>query len=128
MFKKTLSAIGVLFAFTTVGHAQTAVNVTVNANTTVRTVDERVFGVNSTMWDPAVSTQQTINLVQDAGIRFIRLPGGSNSDTLHWYSNQNVDTKTNLPSFKWVTGFDSSSKLIRNISPQAQAIVTVNYG
>ncbi|MES1195639.1 MAG: hypothetical protein ABUL58_01680, partial [Steroidobacter sp.] len=71
---------------------------------------------------------QTAQMVQQAGIRFIRLPGGSNSDTTHWYSGKNVDATTNLPSFKWVSSFDAASGLIRSITPQAQAIVTVNYG
>lgn len=121
MFKK-LPGVLILSLVVVAVHAQVAVNV--DANTTVRTVDERVFGVNSTMWDPALGSAQTAQLVQDAGIRFIRLPGGSDSDTTHWYSNQNVYPS----SFKWVSGFDAASGLIRSITPQAQAIVTVNYG
>ena len=121
MFKKLLSILVLACAAVAV-HAQVAVSV--DASSTVRTVDERVFGVNSTMWDPSLGSAQTAQLVQQAGIRFIRLPGGSDSDTTHWYSNQNVYPST----FKWVSGFDAASGLIRSITPQAQAIVTVNYG
>jgi len=49
------------------------VNLTVNANQTVRTVDERVFGVNAVMWDGKAGSDQTISMVQNAGIRAIRV-------------------------------------------------------
>lgn len=125
MFKKQIVIASSLLLSCISVLAQTSVNVNVNAGTTVRTVDERVFGVNSVMWDPKLGAAQTAQLVQQAGIRFIRLPGGSNSDITHWYSNIDIDTTT---PFKWVSGFDAASGLIRSITPQAQAIVTVNYG
>ena len=50
--------------------------IAVDATKTVRTVDERVFGANSVMWDSQAPTDQTISLVQAAGIRTIRIPGG----------------------------------------------------
>ena len=126
--KYLLSACFLLASWST---AFAQVNVTVNTAATVRTVDERVFGVNSVIWDQAASLEyspanltKTIQLVQDAGIRAIRLPGGSNSDEYHWYENKFYNNQA----FHSPSGFNSSSTLIRNITPQAQAMVTVNYG
>ena len=42
--------------------AQTA-NVTINAGTPVQTVDDRLFGANSTLWDSALGTPQTQSLL-----------------------------------------------------------------
>ncbi len=100
--------------------AQT-VNLTVNATQTVRTVDERVFGVNSVIWDGQASTAQTISMVQAAGIRTIRVPGGSLSDDYHWRVNTS-DANT----WNWPTSFNGFINLIT--SANTQAVVTVNYG
>src|ERR1700712_2853446 len=70
--------------------AKAQVNLTVNATQTIRTVDERVFGVNAVIWDPQASSAQTIAMVQNAGIRTIRVPGGSLSDEYHWRINKNL--------------------------------------
>ena len=100
--------------------AQTA-NLTVDAAQNVRTVDERVFGVNSVIWDAEASKPQTISLVQAAGIRTIRVPGGSLSDEYHWRINKALSN-----TWTWATGFDGFIKLIKGVD--AQAFVTVNYG
>jgi len=98
-----------------------AVNLTVNASSSVRTVDERLFGVNAVMWDPQASTANTIALVQAAGVRIIRIPGGSNSDEYNWTTNRNL---TN--SFTWSTGVDGFTRLITGVG--TKAFVTTNYG
>ncbi len=98
--------------------APAAVNVGVNASQTIRVVDERVFGVNAVTWDPQTAAPQTIALLQDAGIRAIRIPGGSASDGYNWAS------PGNQAGGGW--GFNDFSRLISGIN--AQAFVTVNYG
>src|SRR5690349_18243082 len=100
--------------------AQTA-NVTVNSGTAVQTVDDRLFGANSTIWDSALGTPQTQALIQAAGIRAIRLPGGSLSDEYHWRINKNRDN-----AWIWSSGFNVSSALASSL--QAHAMITVNYG
>ena len=97
------------------------VNLTVNANQTIRTVDERVFGVNAVMWDPQAGSAQTITMVQNAGIRTIRVPGGSLSDEYHWRVN-----KALANTWTWATGFNGFINLIT--SAGVQPMVTVNYG
>src|SRR4051812_43969765 len=97
------------------------VAVAVDAGKTVRTVDERVFGLNATLWDPEAGSNQTVTLVQAAGVRAIRIPGGSLSDEYHWRTNTNL---TNT--WTWASGFDKFANLITGSN--AQACVTVNYG
>src|SRR5216110_2806202 len=105
--------------------AQTA-NVTVDATTPGRLVDDRLFGANSTAWDSALGTAQTLSLLQAAGLRAIRLPGGSLSDEYHWRTNTNLDHATIAQPWSWAAGFDKSSALV--VALGAQAMVTVNYG
>lgn len=97
------------------------ISLAVDANQTVRTVDERVFGVNAVMWDGQTGTSQTLSLLQAAGVRAIRIPGGSASDEYHWNVNKSL---TNT--FTWAAGFDKFSNLITGLN--SQAFVTVNYG
>src|SRR6476659_2479192 len=100
--------------------------VTVNASNTVSTVDDRHFGANSTIWDGALGTPQTQSLLQAAGIRAIRLPGGSLSDEYHWRTNTNLDHATIAQPWTWASGFDKSSSLVTGLN--AHAMITVNYG
>ena len=115
------------------GALRSQVNVGVDATQTVRTVDERVFGVNSVMWDGNTGSAQTVSMVQAAGIRMIRMPGGSNSDTYHWRVNKSEGAVTNgvLNTWSWkdangVTGFNAFINLFTSTS--AQPMITVNYG
>src|ERR1035437_4184960 len=103
-----------------IGRAQT-VSLTVNASQIIRTVDERVFGLNAVMWDGLTSSDQTISLLSAAGVRMIRLPGGSASDEYHWRTNTQLAN-----TWTWSAGFDSFAKLVTGLN--AQALVTVNYG
>src|SRR4051812_17165245 len=88
----------IILIFSVTTRAQ--VNLAVNANQSIRTVDERVFGVNSVIWDGQASTAQTITLVQNAGIRTIRVPGGSLSDEYHWRINKSLAN-----TWTWATAF-----------------------
>src|SRR5512135_1105173 len=75
--------------------AQT-VAIAVDASQTVRTVDQRLFGVNLVMWDHLGDTDdtiaQTVTLMQQGGVTCLRIPGGSLSDT--WLWNENVSYAT----------------------------------
>lgn len=112
-----------------------AVSVSVNAGSAIRTVDERVFGVNAVIWDPAVvgdpkivGDTQTITLLKAADLRAIRVPGGSLSDEYHWRLNKSIDRSnpTQNNTWAWSSGFDKFITLITGLN--AQAMVTVNYG
>jgi alpha-N-arabinofuranosidase len=104
------------------------VTISVNAASTVRTVDERVFGANSVIWDPEAGSSSTIALLQQAGMRTIRIPGGSLSDVYHWRLNKSIDTQNGnqLNPWVWWSGMHNFANLITGLN--AQAFVTVNYG
>jgi alpha-N-arabinofuranosidase len=97
------------------------VAITVDASQTVRTVDERVFGANSVIWDPQAASTQTISLLQAAGLRTVRVPGGSLSDEYHWAKNTTLAN-----TWTWASHFGSFARLLTGLN--AQAFVTVNYG
>ncbi len=106
-----------------------AVNLSVDATRTVRTVDERVFGVNMVIWDQAGSTAQTISLLQTAGLRTLRFPGGSLSDTYVWSANKSYDTTTGqLNTWSWFTSFPQFCSVVTGLNPPPQAFITANYG
>lgn len=97
------------------------VNLTLNAGQAVRTVDNRVFGVNTAIWDSAFNTSATATLLGAADTRALRFPGGSASDGYHWKTNTS-DSNT----WTWATSFDSFANIARSIN--AQVFITVNYG
>ena len=107
-------------AFAVAGRAQN-VNLAVDATRTVRTVDERVFGVNAVLWDPQTGDATTIALCNSAGIRAIRIPGGGMSDDYHWINHTQAST-----SQTWPEGFNYFAPLIAGTN--CQTFVTVNYG
>ncbi len=134
-FGVVLPALGWL---STDASAQT-VTVGVDATQTVRTVDERVFGVNSVIWDSKANDATTFQFVNAAGIRMIRIPGGSLSDEYHWIENKSIATNqtTNTPildsnnnptlnSWTWSTSFAGFINELLNTN--TRAMVTVNYG
>ena len=100
------------------------VNVSISATQTVRTLNERHFGVNLAMWDnnfdPPNHTT-TISLLQEMGCTLVRMPGGSLSDEYHWASNT---TLTNT--WQWAASFADMVRVATNVG--AQAVITVNYG
>ncbi len=100
--------------------AQT-VNLAIDASQPVRTVDERVFGLNVVIWDPQASSAQTISLLKAIDLRAVRVPGGSLSDEYHWLTNTSLAN-----TWTWATGFDGFANLITSLN--VQAFVTVNYG
>jgi hypothetical protein len=77
-----------------------AVNVTIDASRTVRTVDARHFGRNAAIWDSDFATTNTSNLLTEMGNQALRFPVGSLSDDYHWATNT-TDSNT----WTWATSF-----------------------
>jgi sugar lactone lactonase YvrE len=102
--------------------AQTTVSI--DATKSIRTVDERVFGITALGTDAQAGSSQTIYLVQNAGVRVVRIPGGMINDNYHWLTDSADGTSWMW--WTWPSGFDAFGKLISGID--SQAIVTVNYG
>lgn len=91
------------------------VNVSVNANTTVQTVDPRIFGVNTAIWDSVLNTATTAELLNAIDIQALRFPGGSASDVYHWQTS--LSDRTNFDSFANIA-----------LATGSQVYITVNYG
>ncbi|MHB8522598.1 MAG: alpha-L-arabinofuranosidase [Limisphaerales bacterium] len=101
--------------------APAVVHVSVDASQIVRTVDPRLFGVNTAIWDSQFDTPATISLLRAMDAQVLRFPGGSLSDNYHWASNT-TDSNT----WTWATSFDKFAAVATNV--QAQVVLTVNYG
>jgi hypothetical protein len=97
------------------------VHVTVDAGRVVRTVDERVFGLNATMWDAAFGTPETTALLAAAGTRALRFPGGSLSNEYHWKTNTTLGN-----TWTWATSFDAFAEAATALG--SQVFISVNYG
>ncbi len=91
------------------------VNVSVNANQTVRTVSGRVFGINTGAGDGNLNTPATKAILNDIGNTCLRWPGGSYGDDYHW---------TNEPS----GGSHSTDFIALATNAHSQAFIIVNYG
>ena len=79
----------------------------------MRTVDARIFGVNTATWDSQLTTSATRMLVAAAGVRQLRFPGGSTADDYHWTTSGN----TTFPAFA-----------AQAVALGAQPYLIVNYG
>ena len=100
------------------------VQVSLNTTQTVRTVDARHFGVNLAIWDgyyDSPSNFTTAALLQEMGLRCVRVPGGSGSDEYHWASNTKLSE-----TWQWQASFPEMMRVATNIN--AQVFVTVNHG
>ena len=97
------------------------VHITVDSTRTVRTVDPRIFAVNTAVWDSQVNTDTTRTLLGAARIQALRFPGGSTSDTYHWQTNRSDGN-----SFNWATSFDDFARVA--IPLNVQVFITINYG
>ncbi len=99
--------------------APTPINI--NPAQIVRMADARWFGINTAVWDNYFDTPTTVSELTNAGLQFLRFPGGSLSDDYHWAKNV-TDSNT----WMWATSFTNFAHVATNIG--AQAIITVNYG
>src|SRR6478736_5272580 len=124
---RRLVVVAQLLALPLAALAQSA-TLSVDAAKSVRTVDERIFGLNAVIWDPQAGSAQTIDLLKAAGLRTLRIPGGSLSDEYHWNLNKSInrDVPGQNNSWTWSSGFNQFANLITGIG--GQTYVTVNYG
>jgi hypothetical protein len=97
------------------------VNVTVDATKAVRVVDDRMFGLNTAVWDGAFNDPESLMALQAMDTRVMRFPGGSTSDTYHWATGMSDGNP-----YVWGTSFDNFASTATAIA--SQAVITVNYG
>jgi hypothetical protein len=101
--------------------ASGTVNVTVNADEGLGTIPGTAYGLNSAVWDSQMNVPQVQGLLQQAGVRMLRYPGGSYGDIYDW--------QTNTAPGGYVapgTDFDSFMGTVQKIG--AQPILIANYG
>ena len=94
----------------------------VDASAVVRTVDSRIFGVNTAIYDSQLGTSATASLLTAIGTKALRYPGGSSSDDYDWQ----VDRSVTNNSFQWASPFGTFAPLAFSLG--AQPYITVNYG
>jgi alpha-L-arabinofuranosidase len=95
-----------------------ALTAAINASVTTTTATDNLVGVNLAMWDSYLSTTQTQQMVEAAGLSILRFPGGSASDDYHFNVQDNGGYSSNtIPEF---AEFVSQTNAI--------GIVTVDYG
>jgi alpha-N-arabinofuranosidase len=100
------------------------VQVSVNANQTVRTVSDRIFAINTGAGDGYLNTPATKAILNDIGSTCLRWPGGSYGDEYHW-TNEAWPTGATSPR----TGGSFSKDFIAlATNTQSDAFIIVNYG
>jgi hypothetical protein len=99
------------------------VNVNVNASQPVRTVDNRMFGLNSGVWESSFTSPDNVPLLREIDNKVLRFPGGSLSDEYHWATG--TSTRNGVTS-SYPLSFDTFAAGARDSG--AQVYITVNYG
>lgn len=81
------------------------------------------LGLNTAVWDPLLLNPSTAALIQGAGVKLLRFPGGSTADAYHWQTNTVVTGQGYVDPANTFNAFMGVAK-----RAGAHAIVTVNYG
>ena len=103
------------------------VTVTVNATDVVRTVDDLMIGLNTAVWDNALMSPETLELLKAADVRTLRFPGGSTSNTYDWETNRSYVSGTRtLNNWEWTNDFDDFAQVA--LALKAKVYITANYG
>jgi alpha-L-arabinofuranosidase len=92
------------------------VHVGVNATNSVRTVDSRVFSINTAAWDGYLDTPSTISILTNMNNQALRWPGGSWGDT-YFMTNEPQGWGSRTTNFIHVA-----------TNTHAQVYFIVNYG
>ena len=102
-----------------IGAVPTSVTTSINASAPAQTLSTNLLGVNLAYWDDKLTTSQTQQMVQAAGLDAFRFPGGSASDDYHFNVASNYgDTAANtIPNFV---------QFIQQVN--GVGIVTLDYG
>ncbi|WP_369365563.1 cellulose-binding protein [Streptomyces sp. CG4] len=102
--------------------AAPAVDITVDAGTSLGTVPSTGVGLNTAVYDPNMNDATASSLMKAAGVRQLRFPGGSYADAYHWKTHTLTDGGWVAPG----TDFDHFMATAKRVG--AQPIITANYG
>jgi hypothetical protein len=97
------------------------VRVNVDASRIVRTVDPRLFGINTAIWDGLLDSEPTVSALRELDLQVLRFPGGGIADSYDWKVGTFGPNSGPAP-----TSFANFMHLATNLG--AQVIITVNYG
>jgi hypothetical protein len=118
--------------------AANTANLTVNAGKTLRVVDNRIFGLNTGVYEPYADTygyQQALVQLVAAPTGALRYPGGSVADEFNWqdttivnplYPGSSVPGSTTTSFASWGMDFDQFAQFAELLN--AQVFITANYG
>ena len=98
------------------------IQLSVDAASVIRTIDGRIYGLNTATWDSKLGSTATADFLATTGVQVLRFPGGSGSDDYEWQTNRTVS----LGTFQWASGAATFARVAETRG--AQACVTVNYG
>jgi hypothetical protein len=118
-----LVGLGMATGLATTAHADSSVSVTVHANTSLGTLPATAFGINAAVWDGHLLDANLPGLLQQAGVKVVRYPGGSTADVYHWQTNS---TEPGQSFANPNNTFDAFMGVVQQTG--AQAMITVNYG
>ncbi|MFI1068460.1 cellulose-binding protein [Streptomyces puniciscabiei] len=102
--------------------AAPAVDITVDAGTSLGTVPSTGVGLNTAVYDPDMNDATAASLMKAAGVRQLRFPGGSYADAYHWKTHTLTDGGWVAPG----TDFDHFMATAKKVG--AQPIITADYG
>ena len=80
--------------------------VTVDARQPLRSIDARVFGVNTAVWDPQFDTATTLSLLRESEMQALRFPGGSELKV------QIVSATVDQTFWRWANRLDSKPQFV----------------
>jgi hypothetical protein len=96
--------------------------ITMDGNKALSTVPSTAIGINTAAWDSNLTDAPVVGLLQNAGVKVMRFPGGSTSDAYHWQTNTIDPDGTSAGN----TNFDTFMGVAQ--ATGAQPMITVNYG
>src|SRR4051794_30633093 len=118
-----LAGLGMAAGLGMIARADSSVSVTVVANTALGTLPATAFGINAAVWDGHLLDTNLPGLLQQAGAKVVRYPGGSTADVYHWQTNS---TEPQQSYANPNNTFDAFMGVVKQTG--AQAMITVNYG
>lgn len=95
----------------------------VDAANVLRTIDGRLYGLNTAVWDQQFSSAATGQYLAAMGTTTLRFPGGSMANDYDWSTGRSVK---NGGAFQWVANFATFARVAK--ARGAQAYLCVNYG
>ncbi|MBA3962123.1 MAG: alpha-L-arabinofuranosidase [Chthoniobacterales bacterium] len=102
--------------------APNPITITVDAASVIRTIDGRIYGVNTAIWDGELASVASGSLLATIDTQLLRFPGGSASDDYDWQTDRSVSNG----SFQWVNSAATFATVAA--ARGAQTVITANYG